>query len=204
MLKARIVLATVLVLAATPVLAQPTAGLLQGAPSLPGLSGLVEGTPNPLMNGGSSSLAPVSGDGLLVGLPGLSGADGLSDMPGLPGDSGAGALPLPGLGDGSVPSGDGNSGGPVVLEQRDEGLLLGVRLNGRDGILHDDIVPFLGVDATLLSSGGLHALVYGEESDDWLRLEALLSPEQTFVDIEGYGDDRIDTETDRELFGLLN
>lgn len=203
MLKARTVLATALVLATTPLLAQPTAAILQGAPNLPGLAGLSEGAPNPLMNGGGSGPGSLSSEALPGGLPELSGTDGLPDLPGMSGDSNnAGALPLPGLG--NAPAGNGDSGGPVVVEQRDEGLFLGVRLDGRDGILHNDIVPFLGIDATLLSSGGLHALVYGEESDDWLRLEALLSPEQTFVDIEGYGDDRVDTETDRELFGLLN
>lgn len=117
----------------------------------------------------------------------------------MPNGDGAG---LPGLGDGGM-GGDSPLGDVLTIEQEDDQLLLGLRLDGRDGVLDEDFVPFASVNAAL-SPDGIATDVYAEESDDWLLLQVLLSPERSFLDIEGEGDERIDTETDRDLFGLLN
>lgn len=101
-----------------------------------------------------------------------------------------------------APADDGN-GQPITIENEDDKLIVGVRLDGRDGILHEDIVPFASSDV-VLSPEALSAVLYAEESDDWLRIAGLLSPERSFLDIEGEGDERVDTERENDVLrGLL-
>lgn len=101
-----------------------------------------------------------------------------------------------------APADDGN-GQPVIIENEGDKLIVGVRLDGRDGVLHDEIVPFASTDV-VLSPEALSTVLYAEESDDWLRVAGLLSPERSFLDIEGEGDERVDTaREDDVLRGLL-